>query len=593
MHRRSTLSVLASTALLTLSQFGLANSGVQLPLDQFQAGTESTTAGPITNAGFEQPGVAGPNATGWTPVTNGVTPVMSVGAPDAANLPSNPSVLGSFVAKAGLANRNFNDWYEQGVTLAPDTDYVLSAYIWNYGLPGPAPSNDFFAGDLAVVQLRDTQNFLNTAGVILEPVRFDNGSGSRGVFVYKTFNSAQFANGATLEVMSDPNEDISGARPSVIAQFDNIAITPVSTFKAQAWTSATSGNWGDDAKWVNKHPNFAGAVATFSNVAGPVTVTLDAAKQVSAIKFDSNGAYTIAGTNSLTLNHDEDRSPVVLMSLRGNHTISTPVIIGEPSANGLANIGPRIVRVSVAENSTLTVSGSMTSSGASQFDVIMDNGFGTFQTKNVRARQLFINDGTLKILAGASPDSTSKVKKLFLNDGGHLDISNSVFIVDYDAADPSPIAQYRIEAAGGAIKAGSPANNLTVGFVEASSLSGSTQYGQTVDSTAVLMISTFKGDSNIDRDVDFDDLLTLAQNYGSASASFAQGDNNYDGNVNFDDLLALAQNYGATFSLVGLPAGWSPTGSFDGDWALAQSLAPEPASIGVIALGATLARRRR
>jgi parallel beta-helix repeat protein len=54
------------------------------------------------------------------------------------------------------------------------------------------------------------------------------------------------------------------------------------------------------------------------------------------------------------------------------------------------------------------------------------------------------------------------------------------------------------------------------------------------------------GDTNRDRTVNFDDLLTLAQNYGGSNKSFSQGDSNYDGVVNFDDLLMLAQRYGTT-----------------------------------------------
>lgn len=52
------------------------------------------------------------------------------------------------------------------------------------------------------------------------------------------------------------------------------------------------------------------------------------------------------------------------------------------------------------------------------------------------------------------------------------------------------------------------------------------------------------GDLNRDKTVNFDDLLTLAQNYGTSGKTFSQGDSNYDGAVNFDDLLMLAQRYG-------------------------------------------------
>jgi len=56
------------------------------------------------------------------------------------------------------------------------------------------------------------------------------------------------------------------------------------------------------------------------------------------------------------------------------------------------------------------------------------------------------------------------------------------------------------------------------------------------------------GDTNRDRTVNFADLLTLAQHYGTTGATYANGDINGDGSVNFTDLLALAQDYGTTLA---------------------------------------------
>lgn len=64
--------------------------------------------------------------------------------------------------------------------------------------------------------------------------------------------------------------------------------------------------------------------------------------------------------------------------------------------------------------------------------------------------------------------------------------------------------------------------------------------------------STFffaNADATRDRQVNFDDLLRLAQNYGrSTGTTFADGDFNYDGKVDFDDLLILASHYNKTLA---------------------------------------------
>jgi subtilisin family serine protease/subtilisin-like proprotein convertase family protein len=52
------------------------------------------------------------------------------------------------------------------------------------------------------------------------------------------------------------------------------------------------------------------------------------------------------------------------------------------------------------------------------------------------------------------------------------------------------------------------------------------------------------GDFDRDTMVDFDDLLTISQNFGQTTGmTFATGDADYDGDVDFDDLLLVAQNF--------------------------------------------------
>ena len=86
------------------------------------------------------------------------------------------------------------------------------------------------------------------------------------------------------------------------------------------------------------------------------------------------------------------------------------------------------------------------------------------------------------------------------------------------------------------------------------------------------------GDANFDGTVNFTDMLTLAQNYGQTTGmSWLTADFNADGATNFSDLLVLSQNYG----LNGLEESVESIKSSDivNDWALAQSVLPEPVAI--------------
>ncbi len=103
-----------------------------------------------------------------------------------------------------------------------------------------------------------------------------------------------------------------------------------------------------------------------------------------------------------------------------------------------------------------------------------------------------------------------------------------------------------------------------------------------IGSVAITDVFALPGDTNADGIVDFTDLLTLAQNYEQNSTlSYQVGDFNYDGVVNFTDLLMLAQNYSG-----GALAAES-------DFALAQSMVPEPTTFGLIAVTMAAAAHRK
>ena len=106
------------------------------------------------------------------------------------------------------------------------------------------------------------------------------------------------------------------------------------------------------------------------------------------------------------------------------------------------------------------------------------------------------------------------------------------------------------------------------------------------------ILGTRPGDANLDRNVDFTDLVTLAQNYG-LPGGWAQGD--FDGSqvVDFADLVALAQNYQSSSGLIGLDA-------LEADVRAAGlgplfGIVPEPATLAAVsmAFAAACIRRQR
>jgi autotransporter-associated beta strand protein len=105
---------------------------------------------------------------------------------------------------------------------------------------------------------------------------------------------------------------------------------------------------------------------------------------------------------------------------------------------------------------------------------------------------------------------------------------------------------------------------------------------------------TLYGDASLNGTVGFEDLVSLAQNYNLSGRTWSQGDSNYDFVVDFADLVQLAQNYNLTVLPTGEIVATGEGGDFAADWALAQSLVPEPTSLAMmLGLAGTCAARRR
>ncbi|MFT3789424.1 MAG: autotransporter-associated beta strand repeat-containing protein [Tepidisphaeraceae bacterium] len=261
----------------------------------------------------------------------------------------------------------------------------------------------------------------------------------------------------------------------------------------------------------------------------------------------------------------------------GNLNTSTTFAGGITGSGGLVKVG----------------AGALTLSGASTY-----TGGTTISAGSIVAgAQTALGTGAVSVASGAKLEVQSGFSGALVltgtpvvAGGGSVQINNSAIVVDYTGA--SPIDNIRLLAASGTLASSLSTGDsrVAVGFREA--VSGEVFRGVTLDADAVLIKATIKGDATLDGTVNFSDLLTLAANYNGTSKNWGNGDFTYDGTVNFNDLLALAANYNQ--SLTGVVGGFV-TGSFDGDWALAQSMAPEPTTLATLAGLSTLllGRRRR
>jgi autotransporter-associated beta strand protein len=177
----------------------------------------------------------------------------------------------------------------------------------------------------------------------------------------------------------------------------------------------------------------------------------------------------------------------------------------------------------------------------------------------------------LMTYGGFGLSSATRTAALSVTGGATLDVGLAALIVDYAPGAPSPVEDVKtlVKAgyAGGAwdgagitslFVAQMESSLVTLGFDEASAILGAAGgefAGEAVDASAVLLRFALKGDADLDADVDFEDLVRVAQHYDVASGmTWGRGDFDGDGAVTFTDLVPLAQLYDHGFFGPAAPA---------------------------------------
>lgn len=449
-----------------------------------------------------------------------------------------------------------------------------------------------------------TSRLIDTAG-------HDSAKSQELKFTFLDNSPTRWGRFTTNNATNAPNPAIDFTAGNTLSMWFNASV-PVQVI---GWNTDSDGDWSDASKWAGTSadptPNTNSEIARLLATTAPRTINVDQDFTINGININSPNTYTISGTGKLTLNSPTQSGiDGSLTVVAGNHVISAP-------------LASRVrVAASIAAGTSLKTPGIIAEGATGEdFSDVLDfvkTGTGTFETGHLRFDVVTVSGGTVKLTADGTDAATSEVNSITFAGGtaptAKLDLTNNSMIVDWDStADPArPNAIFSIRARivngynagdwlGNGITSSSAAANSTyaIGYGDAATLALTEFGGRIVDGEATLIRYTRKGDHDLDRDVDFDDLLSLAQNYDAAydptgpggPRLWSQGDFTYDGITNFDDLLALAQNYGSTALSADQLSSLGE--SFSSDWTLALSMVPEPASLSLIAGASMFLRRRR
>jgi hypothetical protein len=157
-------------------------------------------------------------------------------------------------------------------------------------------------------------------------------------------------------------------------------------------------------------------------------------------------------------------------------------------------------------------------------------------------------------------------------------------------------------AALGGLPAGSPVTWTGTGITSSSAAANSLSYGigyaDSADpgNPAGLAAGTLEfeytllGDANLDGKVNGTDFAILAADFNKAVSGWDGGDFNYDGKANGTDFADLASNFNQGASQADDLAGFEALLGLNGTGPVSV---PEPASIGLLALGTVSMMRRR
>ena len=268
--------------------------------------------------------------------------------------------------------------------------------------------------------------------------------------------------------------------------------------------------------------------------------------------------------------------------------------------------GGTLTTAATTVGGTLAVTGGTLNAGATSLSGVFSQSAGTATFAGVNgAGSIAITGGTTSLAVGSGGSS---VGALTISGTGAFGFVNNHLYINYaSGSDP-------ISAIIGYIKSGyngggwngpgimssaaqMKVNGLAygVGFADSADLNNPASLAATGQ---IELKYTLLGDANLDGIVNAADFTILAANFNQPVTSWDQGDFNYDGLVNAADFTDLAANFNQSASNAAVSAG--DVAALDAfatanGLSLPTSSVPEPASMGLLTLGAIgiFARCRR
>ena len=207
MHR-----LLAILVLVLLANAGAARAQTRVRLSSIIPGTEKTQL--VQNGDFQLQGPQVTNSyanpTGWSRQAE-----MFVGS-GTNTVPLNGGSVAFAQVNTGSPTSGL---YTRAIRLEPNTAYVLSAYLWNFGN--------------AANRVTTAIDFSDANQEPQMTSSYTDASADQGYFVYRSFNTADTGTNITLRVFYDGLTG-TGAAPAYApagAQWDNVAITKSADFQ--------------------------------------------------------------------------------------------------------------------------------------------------------------------------------------------------------------------------------------------------------------------------------------------------------------------------------------------------------------------------